>query len=384
VATQPGGPGPTIRRCADGDAELDLVVATIRRLLREGVPPAEIAVLVRINAQVPPLEAALTKAALPFRVRGQRFFERQEVRDALRLLRRLPPTLRGLEVADALEARLRADLGFDPGGDVIGAEARERMAALALVLEIARDAAASAPGATTAAGAGAVAPGADARLDVRAVLAVLDARALAEAEGSADGVNLLTLHRAKGLEWDAVLLPGLEEGTLPIRQAAEDDEALAEERRLLYVGLTRARRHLALSWAERRLGSGDRESRRRPSRFLRALEATRAGATGTATSPGSHRSRALRVTVLPGAPMQSAPPGGRPGDEELMAELRAWRSQRAREDAVPAYVVAHDALLVALVEDRPGSPAALRRVRGMGPAKLDRYGAEILAILARH
>ena len=67
-----------------------------------------------------------------------------------------------------------------------------------------------------------------------------------------------------------------------------------------------------------------------------------------------------------------------------MADLRAWRSARAREDAVPAYVVAHDAVLVEIVEQRPGSPAALRRVKGMGPAKLDRYGDEILAILARH
>ena len=161
------------------------------------------------------------------------------------------------------------------------------MAALALVLEIAREVAAPtrgspAPAATTAAGA---------PLDAHALLAELEARAAAEAEGSADGVNLLTLHRAKGLEWDAVLLPGLEEGTLPIRQAADDDEALAEERRLLYVGLTRARRHLALSWAERRVGSGVRETRRRPSRFLRALEATHGG-----------RNRHPGVVGVPGHP----------------------------------------------------------------------------------
>ena len=371
VATQPSGPKPAIRRCTDGDAELDLVVATIRRLVRDGVALSEIAVLVRINAQVPPLEAALTKAAIAFRVRGQRFFERREVREALRLLRRLPAALHGLEVADALEARLRADLGFDPDGEVIGAEARERMAALTLVLEIAREVAAPAPAAGSP-------------LDARALLADFEARAAAEAEGSADGVNLLTLHRAKGLEWDAVLLPGLEEGTLPIRQAADDDEALAEERRLLYVGLTRARRHLALSWAERRVGSGDRESRRRPSRFLRALGGDACGGDpGRLRHLRSRGIRASRVTVLPGAPIATARPGS-PTDEALMADLRAWRSARAREDAVPAYVVAHDALLVEIVEQRPGSAAALRRVKGMGPAKLDRYGDEILAILARH
>jgi DNA helicase-2/ATP-dependent DNA helicase PcrA len=372
VATRPSGPKPTIRRCTDGEAELGLLVATIRRLIESGTPPAEIAVLVRMNAQVPPLEAALTKAGITFRVRGQRFFERPEVREALRILRRLPAAARGPEVAGALEARLRADLGFDPDGDAAGAEARERTASLALVLEIAREAVA-----------GRARIEAAPELDARALLADLEARAAAEAQGSADGVNLLTLHRAKGLEWDAVLLPGLEEGTLPIRQAADDD-ALAEERRLLYVGLTRARRHLALSWAERRAGPGDREVQRRPSRFLRALEGGGTGAgSGAGALPGSRAVRTPRVTVLPG-PVAAPVPAGRPTDGPLMADLRAWRSARARADGVPAYVVAHDALLAAIVEQRPGSIAALRRVKGMGPAKLDRYAEEILAILARH
>jgi DNA helicase-2/ATP-dependent DNA helicase PcrA len=387
LATRPSGPKPTIRRCADGEAELVLLVETIRRLIDGGTSRAEIAVLVRINAQVPPLEAALTKAGIAFRVRGQRFFGRPEVREALRLLRRLPAAARGPEVADALEARLRADLGFDPDGNAAGGEARERTASLALVLEIAREAVSRRAGIEAATRVEA-APG----VDARALLADFEARAAAEAEGAADGVNLLTLHRAKGLEWDAVLLPGLEEGTLPIRQAADDDEALAEERRLLYVGLTRARRHLTLSWAERRAGPGDRESPRRPSRFLRALEAGHPGAgarsaAGAVPRPGAVQGppgvRKPRVTVIPG-PVSTPMPAGRPTDEPLIADLRAWRSAHARADDVPAYVVAHDALLAAIVEQRPGSIAALRRVKGMGPAKLDRYAEEILAILARH
>ena len=365
VATRPSGPTPTIQRLADGAAELAAMVATIRRLTGQGsggaaTPPAEIAILVRINAQIPPIESALTRAGIAFRVRGQRFFERPEIREAIRLLRRVPTEMIGSRLLAAFDSRLRVDLGFEDETDAdggvagsgaarsrAGAEARERTASLALLLEIAGEAVAARHD-----------------IDRDALVAEFEARAAAESEGAADGVNLLTLHRAKGLEWDAVLLPQLEEGTLPIRQA-ESDEELAEERRLLYVGLTRARRHLSLSWAERRIGAGDRETRRRPSRFLAAL----------IDRP------ARRVTVLPGAPMP-APRRAREDDSPLVAALREWRLTTARSDGVPAYVVAPDSLLLDIAEQRPTTIAGLRRIKGMGPSRLARYGDEIVAIAA--
>ena len=359
VPTMTAGPAPWIRRYADGEAELAGLVAGIRALTvgstAGGAPEqasvSEIAVLVRINAQTPPIEAALTKARIPFRVRGQRFFERGEVRDALRILRRLPDDIVGSQLLAALDARLRADLGFEADGQGGGAEARERTANLALVLEIAAEAVAARHD-----------------IDATGLVAEFDARAAAEAEGSGDGVNLLTFHRAKGLEWDAVFLPQLEEGTLPIRQA-ETDEAIAEERRLLYVGLTRARRSLSLSWAERR-----ETGRRRPSRFLSALE----GRQGRPPHvPG-------QVTIIPGAPMNAGraarAASGRGDDSPLMAALREWRTTTARSDGVPAYVVASDALLIEIADRRPTTMPALGRIKGIGPSKLARWGEEILAI----
>jgi len=205
------------------------------------------------------------------------------------------------------------------------------------------------------------------------VLADLEARAAHERSGAADGVNLLTFHRAKGLEWDAVFLPALEEGNLPIRQAIDDDEALAEERRLLYVGLTRARTHLALSWAERRETRG-RESRRQQSRFLLDLRPRPA--------PGT-RIRELPGPRVAGPAPKPARAGAADNDDPVFAALREWRTGVARDEAMPPYVIAHDATLAAIAEARPRSLAALRRVKGMGPAKLEKYGDEILAVVDR-
>ena len=187
--------------------------------------------------------------------------------------------------------------------------------------------------------------------------------------GAADGVNLLTFHRAKGLEWDAVFLPALEEGNLPIRQALDDDEALAEERRLLYVGLTRARTHLALRGRSVARPAGARPGARRAGSCSTSGRGRHP--VGSASCPGRRGRR------------RPARPAGADNDDPVFAALREWRTGVARDEAMPPYVIAHDATLAAIAEARPRSLAALRRVKGMGPAKLERYGDEILAVLER-
>src|ERR1035437_1192224 len=317
-----------------------------RVLFRSGVAATETAVLVRMNAQLPAIEDSLTRAAIGFTVRGVRFFDRREVREARQLLRRVRPPETGGGLVGAIERLFVGKMGLDDVAADAGQEGRERAASLELLVGIVEDLA-----------------NADPELTIDAVLDELDRRHAAEGAASTDGVNLLTYHRAKGLEWDAVYLPALDEGTLPIRQA-KDDEEVAEERRLLYVGITRARRFLAVS-----------SSSRKPSRFLAALDPAKPKVARPAGTGG--RAAAGRVRVLPGAPL----PVAAAPDDRLLEALRRWRRERASEDAVPAYVVFHDTTLVEIDDSRPRTLPALRRIRGMGPVKLERYGAEILAVI---
>jgi DNA helicase-2/ATP-dependent DNA helicase PcrA len=295
-------------------------------------------------------------------VRGQRFFDRPDVKAAISGLSRLPADLVGGALVAWLRDHWTEQLGFDPVEVPEGREARERQAALSTLLAIVTDASSGAAGRD-------------------GVVAELAQRAERERDGDADGVELLTLHRAKGLEWDAVFIPSLEEGLLPVAQAVDDEVALAEEQRLLYVGITRARVHLALTWAQQRASANGRPQRRTMSRFLRAIVGTapdrrpsqrtaqpRVQAAGTPTD----RETADRVAAR-----------ARLSDEDaaVFDALRAWRLERARAEKVSSFIVAYDTVLAMIAERRPQTEAELLAIPGIGPGKVAKYGADVLAII---
>ena len=254
AAQRPPGPRPVLIEYPDDPAEAAGQASRVRTLMKAGVPAREIAILVRVNADTERFELALAEAGLPYVIRGaERFYDRPVVRQALVLLR---GAARGesSDSSDSLPDSVRhvlAGIGLNqrPPSGLRGApSSRENWESLAAIAQLADDMHAAEPEATLA--------DFSAELTMRADLGHAPA---------VDGVTLASMHAAKGLEWDAVLLPGLVEGLMPIVHA-RTAEALEEERRLLYVAVTRAREHLCLSWSSAR-APGGRGGRQR-SRFL--------------------------------------------------------------------------------------------------------------------
>ena len=365
-AQRPGGPAVRYTPAADEVAEAEAVADAVGTLLRGGTPASEIAVLFRINAQSEAFEEALASRGLPYVVRGAaRFFDRPEVRQAVTLLRAAVRTdTEDTSVVDLMTATL-AGMGWTAEAPATRGQTRDRWESLQALMAMAQEAVASAPGALASSD----------------FLADLDRRAAEQHAPAAGGVTLATLHAAKGLEWDAVFLAGMHDGAMPLSHATTETE-VDEERRLLYVGMTRAREHLVVSWASARTPGG--RGNRRPSRFLESLlpESARA----RAAAPKARRAVHCRECGKPrstAAEKKRARCGDCPAsyDEELFERLRVWRKERAEAESVPAFVVFTDATLQLIAEQRPTSEAALLRISGIGPAKLERYGEGVLEVV---
>jgi DNA helicase-2/ATP-dependent DNA helicase PcrA len=368
VGQREPGPEPRFAEFDDEHAEAAAVAARVRELLDAGVPVSEMAVLFRVNAQSEAYEQALSEAGIPYLVRGgERFFARKEVREAMAVLRNAaasaadaPPT--GTPLPDVVRALLeRVGLTDEPPA---GGTAKQRWDALLALAELAEEFATHAAEPT-----------------LPRFVGELEQRAAAQHPPTVAGVTLASLHAAKGLEWDAVFLVGLAEGTLPIQHADGDDAAIEEERRLLYVGVTRAREHLWLSWALARKPGGRRMRRR--SRFMYGLlpedhPAARVAQRGRGSKP---RCRVCAKALTDVADVKLGRCSTCPSnvDEGLLAALKEWRVAKSRELKVPAYVIFTDATLIAIAEQRPADDSGLVSISGIGATKLERFGADVLA-----
>lgn len=385
------GPDPGYAEYGDEPTEAEGTARRIGALLDAGVPASEIAVLYRINAQSEVYEQALADQGIPYQMRGgERFFERAEVREAGLLLRgaaRAGGAAPGLEDAD-IPAQVRAVLGtrgWTPQPPVGAGAVRERWESLAALVRLAEEFVGARPEAT-----------------LRDFVTELDERAAAQHAPTVEGVTLASLHTAKGLEWDAVFLVGLTEGMMPISHA-KTDQQIEEERRLLYVGVTRARQHLTLSWALSRSPGG--RPNRRPSRFLDGLRpgsgasvAARAGAPGTVRGTAGVE-RGATVRRRPRGPVRCRVCGRSltdPGEMKLMRcedcpseldeglhdRLVDWRAEQAARLGQPAYCVFTDKTLLAIAEATPETEAELSAIPGVVARKLRTYGPDVLALCA--
>jgi DNA helicase-2/ATP-dependent DNA helicase PcrA len=317
-ATRESGIEPERHVLANPAEEKKYLVERIAALAREGLAFEEMAVLVRSNARAADFEEALAEAEIPFQ--GSSLLERE----AARYLLRRAASLGTGELASGVRRIAHAQGWVETPPKRLGDREMTRLADLGRLVRLAKELAGG-------------------ELDGTGYVAEIRRRFDPRAAGR--GVHLLTYHRAKGLEFTVVFLPRLEEKEIPCALSSSKHEELAEERRLFYVGLTRAKDRLFLSWTEKA----------RPSRFLGEL--------------GLVEARPMAL-----ADIESRPAGFEP--------LRAWRRSRAQEDGVPAFHVFSNRALVEIASTRPGSLAELAEVRGVGPQKLERYGEEVLAVLS--
>jgi len=248
AATGRSGPAPVVTRYETDSSEARAVASAIADDIAAGTKAEDIAVLFRINVQSQALETALADAGVPYVVRGAtRFFEQREVKEALMLLR-------GATINTAVEPLFKTvsdvlrSIGWSQEPPELRGAVRDRWESLNALMHLAEEA----PAETT----------------LKQFVDELFERQAGQHEPTRSAVTLATLHSAKGLEWESVFLVGLAEGLVPISYA-KDAAAVDEERRLLYVGITRARRSLALSWSS--APQQGRAGQRSPSRFLAEL-----------------------------------------------------------------------------------------------------------------
>lgn len=361
VSQREGGPAVRFVAYPTDEDQAQGVAEAIAKLREGGESLADIAILYRTNSQSEAFEQALTARGMGVQVHGgARFFEREEIRKAVVLLRQSArlQTLVGADggketdLVSAVE-NVALSLGWsstDGGGPASTGAVRDRWENLDALVTMAR---------------------ASAHLTLDQFVAELQERAEAQAAPEVNGVVLSTLHAAKGLEWKNVFIVGASEGLLPISRA-ELPATIEEERRLLYVGVTRARNRLQISYARSR--SGGRSATRRVSRFLEPLwpeeEKRPARTVKAATVRQQLKGDAERFEQQADA-----------DTKKLFATLKDWRLRQARATSKPAFTIMNDVTLRDIATAKPKTLRQLGALRGIGAGRLADFGAEILQMV---
>jgi len=374
TSQRPSSSAPEVTTFDDDVAEASAVAAKIKASIDSGVRPRDICVLYRINAQQVEIESALATAAIPMTLRGsERFFERGEVREAITRIRgaaRAQDVSAPSDVVQGVSDVLSA-MGWSREQPTTTGAVRERWESLAAIVELARESGAA---------------------DLSAFVSFLEDRAAVQFAPVADGVTLASIHSAKGLEWREVFLIGCSDGLIPL-QHAETAEQLEEERRLLYVAVTRAEHALHLSWARARQPGG--RATRQISRFLLRLGAlpgvdqpsvrrgdgSKAGTKRARRGPATCRTCGKALVTAGERTIGRCQVCPATFNEDFLEELKDWRLEHARSRSVPAYVVFTDATLIAIAEQLPTDADGLSSIPGVGPSKLELYGEEIVALV---
>jgi DNA helicase II / ATP-dependent DNA helicase PcrA len=389
-----------LRIVADDD-QVSSSVATVRRLIDAGALPSDMAVLTRVTASLAPVQVALRHAGVPTQAAiDARYLERTGVRTALAWLHIASNTDR-LFASDIDATARRPSRGISPrvvswmteckdqaslvklAGRITSERDSDKVSAYAH--DISQVAAKAIKGATTMELLAFVRDRvglddalskldrsrADAQsthlddLDALTALARLhpDHTTFADwlreelsAPGNPNGVTLSSIHRVKGREWPHIIIYDVRDGVTPHRLA--DDQQ--EERRVFHVALTRCSQSVTVlsdaACSSRFLDEMDHEAGPEPERIVRSRSSVTAPA-----AAGSFK-----------------------GDDTLRDRLRVWRSDRAKADSVPAYVVFTNVTLDALADIAPTSLDELKRIPGIGPAKRERYGDAIVELIGAH
>jgi len=353
TAVRGGGLKPSIANYSDEELEAEGIAKKVNEIHTSGQKWSDQAILVRTNAQTEIFTNALRKEGVPVKtVAGSGLLDRKDIKIVIsELTNSNSPLIQKINDLDTTG-------GEGPstsGGDETATDT-ERTVALAELRRLAEEYLALDPAAKS-----------------NSFVLWLKSQSQNLYEINDDAVEISTFHRSKGLEWPVVHVAGLEQGLVPIAHA-KDSNAVAEERRLLYVALTRAKDRILCSWANNRHFSGNKRTRD-PSPWLFNIER----AIQNLEKPLTQKEQITKVKSARRKKTKNHLP-----ETQQVRELKEWRLSVSRAADVPAFVIFNDETLLNLLEVKPTNLDELLKIKGIGPVKAERYGKEILDLVSKH